>query len=164
GGFADPYLEYPGGNPFPALNEGWRNAPFPAFGLYVNPPRNMEPTQLQQWNVSVQRQLGDWMASASYLGNRSIHLWRGGGGEPRCLRPPRAARPGNANQRPVLFLKNPTQGQFYGTIGQVDDTGRGGYNAVLMSLQRRLKNGFSGLGNWRISKCMSDRPTTKIPG
>ena len=162
GGFADPYLGYPGGNPFPGLNEGWRNAAFPAFGVYVNTPIKMEPTQLQQWNVSVQRQLGDWMASASYLGNRSIHLWRGTELNPAVFGP--GATTGNINQRRVLFLQNPTQGQFYGTIGHVDDTGRGNYNAVLMSLQRRLKNGFSVLGNWTISKCMSDPATTEITG
>ena len=38
GGFADPYLGYPGGNPFPALNDGWATQPFPAFGVYVNTP------------------------------------------------------------------------------------------------------------------------------
>jgi hypothetical protein len=162
GGFADPYLGYPGGNPFPALNEGWRTAAFPAFGVYVNTPIKMEPTQLQQWNVSVQRQMGDWLASVSYLGNRSIHLWRATELNPAVFGP--GATTGNINQRRVLFLKNPTQGQFYGTIGQVDDTGRGSYNAVLMSLQRRLKNGFSVLGNWTISKCMSDPATTEITG
>ena len=54
----------PGGNPFPALNDGWATQPFPAFGVYVNTPLHLEPTSLQQWNVSVQRQFGDWLASA----------------------------------------------------------------------------------------------------
>ena len=76
GGFADPYLGYPGGNPFPALNTGWATQPFPAFGVYVNAPLDLKPTTLQQWNVSVQHQFGDWLASASYLGNHSSHLWR----------------------------------------------------------------------------------------
>ena len=61
GGWADPYLGYPGGNPFPALNTNWATQPFPAFGVYVNTPLDMQPTALQQWNVSVQRQFGDWL-------------------------------------------------------------------------------------------------------
>jgi carboxypeptidase family protein/TonB-dependent receptor-like protein len=162
GGFADPYLGYPGGNPFPALNTSWQTQPFPAFGVYVNTPIHMEPTELQQWNVSVQRQVGDWLATVSYLGNRSLHLWRATELNPAVYGP--GATTGNTNQRRGLYLANPSQGQFYGTIGQVDDTGRGNYNAMLLSLQRRLKNGFSVLGNWTISKCMSDPATTEITG
>ncbi len=141
GGFADPYLGYPGGNPFPALNDGWATQPFPAFGVYVNTPLQLEPTSLQQWNVSVQRQMGDWLAAASYLGNHSSHLWRATELNPAVFGP--GATTGNINQRRVLFLQNPAQGQFYGTIGQLDDTGRANYDAVLLSLQRRLKNNLS---------------------
>ncbi|HMD35745.1 MAG TPA: TonB-dependent receptor, partial [Vicinamibacterales bacterium] len=43
GGFANPYLGYPGGNPFPALNTNWQNQPFPAFGVYVNSPLDLHP-------------------------------------------------------------------------------------------------------------------------
>ena len=67
---------YPGGNPFPALNTNWETQAFPAFGVYVNAPMDIKPTALQQWNVSVQRQFGDWMLSTTYLGNQSTHLWR----------------------------------------------------------------------------------------
>jgi hypothetical protein len=162
GGFTDPYLGYPGGNPFPALNTQWQSVAFPAFGVYVNTPLDLEPTQLQQWNVSVQRALGDWLVSGSYLGNRSLHLWRATELNPAVFGP--GATTGNTNQRRALYLQNAAQGQFYGTIGQVDDTGRGNYNALLLSLQRRLKSGFSVLSNYTISKCMSDPATTEITG
>ena len=162
GGFADPYLGYPGGNPFPALNTGWATQPFPAFGVYVNTPLDLEPTSLQQWNVSVQRQFGDWLAAASYLGNHSSHLWRATELNPAVFGP--GATTGNTNQRRALILQNAQQGQFYGTIGQLDDTGRANYNALLLSLQRRLKNNLSVLSNWTISKCMSDPATTEITG
>ncbi|MGH9143443.1 MAG: carboxypeptidase regulatory-like domain-containing protein, partial [Vicinamibacterales bacterium] len=162
GGFADPYLGYPGGNPFPALNSGWATQPFPAFGVYVNTPLHTEPTSLQQWNVSVQRQVGDWLVAASYLGNHSSHLWRATELNPAVFGP--GATTGNTNARRVLELANPVQGQFYGTIGQLDDTGRANYGAALFSLQRRLKNNLSVLSNWTISKCMSDPATTEITG
>jgi hypothetical protein len=162
GGFADPYLGYPGGNPFPALNTGWATQPFPAFGVYVNTPLHTEPTSLQQWNVSIQRQAGDWLVAASYLGNHSSHLWRATELNPAVFGP--GATTGNTNARRVLELANPVQGQFYGTIGQLDDTGRANYGALLLSLQRRLKNNLSVLSNWTISKCMSDPATTEITG
>src|SRR5207302_1842814 len=162
GGFADPYLGYPGGNPFPALNTGWATQPFPASGVYVNTPLHTEPTSLQQWNVAVQRQFGDWLVSATYLGNHSSHLWRGTELNPAVFGP--GATTTNTPARRVLALANLSQGQFYGTIGQLDDTGRANYNAGLFSLQRRLKNGLSVLSGWTVSKCMSDPASTEITG
>jgi len=162
GGFADPYLGYPGGNPFPALNNNWQNQAFPAFGVYVNSPLDLNPTTLQQWNVSVQRQMGDWLVAASYLGNHSSHLWRATELNPAVFGP--GATTGNTNQRRVLELQNFAQGQFYGTIGQLDDTGRGNYNAMFLQSQRRLKDNLSVLANWTLSKCMSDPATTEITG
>ena len=162
GGFTDPYLGYPGGNPFPALNDNWETAPFPAFGVYVNAPLDLEPTQLQQWNVSVQKGFGEWLASVSYLGNRTLNLWRGTELNPAV--PIAGATTGNINQRRVLFLQDPVDGQAYGTIGHVDDTGRGNYHGLLLSLQKRMADNFSILSNWTISKCMSDPATSEITG
>jgi hypothetical protein len=162
GGWADPYSAYPGGNPFPALNTGWATQPFPAFGVYVNAPMDITPTSLQQWNVSAQRQFGDWMLSTTYLGNKSTHLWRATELNPAVFAP--GATTGNINQRRRLILQDPVQGQFYGTIGQVDDTGRGIYHGLLLSAQRRLKNNLSVLTNYTLSKCMSDPATTEITG
>ena len=162
GGWADPYLGYPGGNPFPALNTDWANAAFPAFGVYVNTPIEMEPTVLQQWNVSVQRQFGELLLAASYLGNHTSHLWRATELNPAVFGT--GATTGNTNQRRVLILQNPTEGQYYGTIGHVDDTGRANYNGLLLSAQRRLRNGLSMLTNYTLSKCMADPATTEITG
>jgi hypothetical protein len=64
----------------------------------------------------------------------------------------------------VLELANLSQGQFYGTIGQLDDGGRGNYNAMFLQVQRRLKNNLSVQSNWTLSKCMSDPATTEITG
>jgi carboxypeptidase family protein/TonB-dependent receptor-like protein len=164
GGFANPYLGFPGGNPFPALNTQWQTQPFPAFGVYVNAPLELNPTTLQQWNLSVQRQVGDWLFGASYLGNHSSHLWRGTELNPAVFGP--GATTGNINQRRELYLENPalTAGQAYGTIGMIDDSGRGNYNAMFLQTQRRLKNDLSVLANWTLSKCMSDPATTEITG
>jgi hypothetical protein len=162
GGWTDPYLGYPGGNPFPALNTDWKTAAFPAFGVYVNTPLHLRPTTLQQWNLSLQKQLDEWLFAASYLGTHSAHAWRATELNPAVFGP--GATTGNTNQRRVLYLANQPQGQFYGTMGQVDDTGRANYRGLLLSAQRRLKSGLSVLSNWTISRCMSDPVTTEITG
>ena len=162
GGFSDPYLNYPGGNPFPALATGWQTQPFPAFGVYVNAPLDTQPTALQQWNVGAQRQVGDWLVSASYLGSRANHLWRATELNPAVYSP--GATTGTTNQRRVLFRQDPVMGQFYGTIGQLDDTGRASYHGMLLSLQRRLKGNLSVLSNYTLSRCKSDPATTELTG
>ena len=114
------------------------------------------------WNVSVQKQIEEWMFGVSYLGNHSSHLWRATELNPAVFGP--GATTGNTNQRRVLILANPIEGAKYGTIGQVDDTGRANYHGVLMSAQRRFGDGFSALSNWTISRCISDPATTEITG
>ena len=99
---------------------------------------------------------------ASYLGNHSDHLWRATELNPAVYGP--GATNTNTNQRRTLYLQNPAQGLYYGTIGQIDDTGRSNYNAMLLSLQRPLRDSLSVLGNYTLSKCMSDPATTEITG
>jgi len=162
GGFTNPYLTYLGGNPFPALATDWKDQAFPTAGVYVNAPLDTEPTSLQQWNVGVQRQVSDWLLTASYLGNHSSHLWRATELNYAIFTPGATTATTNARRR--LVLKNPASGVFYGTIGQLDDTGRANYNGMLLSAQHRMKNGLSALINYTLSKCMSDPATTEITG
>ena len=162
GGFDNPYLGYPGGNPFPALNTEWKTTPFPAFGVYVNTPYNMSPTALQQWNVSAQRMVSDWLLAVSYLGNHGSHVWRSIELNPAVYGP--GATTGNTNTRRRLYLQDPVEGRFYGTIGQLDDTGRSNYHGMLLSVQRRLQSGWSVLANYTLSRCMTDPATTELTG
>jgi Carboxypeptidase regulatory-like domain/TonB dependent receptor len=162
GGFTDPYATYPGGNPFPALATGWMDQPFPTAGVYVNAPLDTRPTTLHQWNLGAQRQIADWLVTASYLGNHSSHLWRATELNYAVFTPGATTATTNARRR--LVLKNPAQGAFYGTIGQLDDTGRATYHGMLLSAQRRLKGGLSALVNYTLSKCKSDPATTEITG
>jgi len=70
GGFSNPWLNYPGGNPFPTNGKAY----FPlVVGTYVNFTLNPKPTYVANWNVTYQRQIGgSWMASVSYLGKQPI--------------------------------------------------------------------------------------------
>jgi hypothetical protein len=162
GGFTNPYLNYPGGNPFPALATGWQTQPFPTAGVYVNSPLDTQPTSLQQWNIGAQRQVAGWLLTGSYLGNHSSHLWRATELNYAVYSPGATTATTNARRR--LVLKNPATGSFYGTLAQLDDTGRSNYHGMLISAQKRLKGGFSALTNYTLSRCLSDPATTEITG
>ena len=73
--------ESPYGNPIPGLisqvgvGNASKTAPFVLNGAYVNyPNENFHPMFVNQWNVSIQRQVGTWLLTANYLGNTTIHL------------------------------------------------------------------------------------------
>src|SRR5262249_1792652 len=57
GGMADP-LQQIGGDPFPFSFPPKKDAPFVAFGTYLTMPLAIRPNYVQQWNFSIQRQVG----------------------------------------------------------------------------------------------------------
>ncbi len=163
GGLTNPWLGYPGGNPFPALNNVNKNMPFPLGGVYVNLPLNTNPPYLQQWNLSVQRQVGaNLLLSGTYLGNETTHMWTGTELNPAIYSPGATVRTENQNR--VLYLQNPAYGKYYSTIGQLDDGGTASYNALLLTAQRRMSNHFTVLGNYTWSHCISSPETTELTG
>ena len=73
GGLDNPWLSYPGGNPFPTVLR--KDVEFPTSVFYINYNINMKSSYVHQWNLSLQRQIGeDWMVAANYIGNSTIHL------------------------------------------------------------------------------------------
>ena len=96
GGFSDPWQGFPGGNPFPTQTPPPASFQFPTGGSYVSMPLHVQPTYVQQWNVAIEKQLGtNWLVSATYLGNKTTHLWLG-----REINPAPYV-PGNCVGRPV---------------------------------------------------------------
>ena len=155
GGFTNPYAGQPGGNPFPG------GSFFPLNGVYVTSPLHLKPTYLQQWNLSVERQVGaNLLLSATYFGNNTIHMPTATELDPAIFGP--GATVANTNSRRLLRQINPTQGQFYSTIAAIDDGGTASYHALLLSAQHRFAKGFSALANWTWSHCISDAETTEL--
>ena len=164
--FSNPWSTYPGGNPFP-LPTG-KNAIFPLFGAYRTDPFDYRPAYINQWNISIQRQVGaDWLLTANYLGNSMIHLVSDAQLNPATflgLGPcaingvnySTCSTTNNTNQRRILYLQNPSQGQYYAGVNAVDDGGTGTYDGLLLSVQRRLSHGVSALANYTWSHCISD--------
>lgn len=162
GGLTNPYQTYAGGNPFPGLSNISANSFFPLAGVYVNSPLHLKPTYLQQWNLSVQRQVGEWLFSGSYLGNGATHLWTANEANPAVYSS--TATLGNTNQRRVLYQQNQANGQYFASIAQLDDGGTSSYNGMLLSVQRRLSGNFSVLANYTLSHCITDPATSELTG
>jgi hypothetical protein len=163
--FDDPYRHL-GGDPHPIITSpDTRYLPFGAFGAIdpdINSPR------VQTWNVTLERQLGaDWGAAVSYLGSYSDHLWGQVALNPAVylgLDPctinrvfyPVCSTNANLNNRRVLFLENPQEGQFIGALDLHTDTGTQSYRGLKLSLQRRAASGLSLNGNYTWSRCFGD--------
>ena len=152
------------------------NIPFPLNGTYVNTNmKDFHPVYMNQWNLSIQRQIGqDWLVSANYLGNNTIHMITTenvnpsvyfSNGTNSCVMPNGVTVSGangqcstTANQqtRRLLNLINPAQGQYYAGIGQIDDGATASYEGLNLSVQKRLSHGVTASGNYTWSHCISD--------
>jgi hypothetical protein len=162
GGFGNPYLTYPGGNPFPQAVPPPANAVFPSGGQYVNLPLNIRPTYFQQWNLNLQQQVGSsWLLTANYLGNKGSHIWLntqidqavyipGVCGTAAC------STVANTNSRRILSRLNPVAGAAFSSLIEIDDGANTSYNALLLSVNHRLDKYFSMLANYTWSHCISD--------
>ena len=156
GGFTNPYEGYPGGSPFPAAYSVSKDIAFPAHGVYVNLPLDTTPTYMMQWNISYQRQfVHDWLASLTYLGNKTTHIWVGEETNPATYIPGNSTT-GNTDSRRLLSLQNPVGAAAYGSNVFSDQGGNGTYNGMLLSLQHRFAHGYTVLANYTWSHCISE--------
>jgi hypothetical protein len=176
GGFANPWLNYPGGNPYPTTQNP--NTTYPTAGYYETVPLHVRNTYVEQWNLTLQRQVGtSWLLKASYLGSDTVHLWTDQELNPSVFVPGNCAagqygltKPGpcstlsNEQARRYLTQLNPSQGKYYGSLEYLDDGGTGSYNALILSVEHRLSNHFSMLANYTWSHCIADPQTTELSG
>src|SRR5262249_27932076 len=103
---------------------------------------------------SYQRQFADnWMASVSYLGNKTTHVWLSQDLNSAVYIPGSTL---STAQRRVLTLANPSQGQFYGTVYIADDGGNSNYNAMLLTVQHRFSHTFTLLANYPLGHCIGE--------
>ncbi|MGP8243831.1 MAG: carboxypeptidase regulatory-like domain-containing protein, partial [Bryobacteraceae bacterium] len=161
GGLSNPYAGIAGGNPFPVPSPPTRNQPFPLSGTYITLPLNMKPTTMQQWNLSYSRQIGEWVVSATYMANSSRHIYAGLALNPSVYIPgtcngAACSTTKNTQQRRVLYLENPAQGQYYGSMVQAFPDGDASYQAVIFTAKRHFSHNYTVMANYTYSHCISD--------
>jgi len=162
GGLTNPFLGYPGGNPFPSPNPPARNQTFPGAGAYFDIPLTLRPTYVQTWDLSYQWQIAaDWLISVSYLGNKTTHQWDQTEENPGVFIPGTCnGKPcsltSNLNQRRILYLQNPVYGAQYSTLSMSDDGANSNYNGLLLSARHRLSANFTALANYTWSHCINE--------
>jgi hypothetical protein len=155
GGFSNPYAGYPGGNPYPTPYPPSKNSVFLQQGTYVNMPLNLHHPYMQQWDLSLERQVGhNWLVSATYVGNKATHMYSSEDANAAIYGP--GATVGNTNQRRLLYLLNPAAGAYYASITQLDDGDNTSYNALRFSVQHRFSHNFTLLSVYTYSHCLQD--------
>lgn len=150
GTLSNPWITYPGGNPFP-INRAY----FPSSAaLYVIMPLNIKPTYISNWNASYQHQFGgSWLATVTYLGNKTTHLWVGQETNPSVYIPGSSL---STQSRRVLSLLNPTEGLPIGSLPTADDGANANYEGMISSIQHRFSHNYTFLANYTWSHCTSE--------
>ncbi|HXP85191.1 MAG TPA: TonB-dependent receptor [Bryobacteraceae bacterium] len=164
-GFANPWVDYPGGSPFP--NTLSKNTTFPTNSGWVVIPPNLPAVYVNQWNLSVQRQIStSWLVTANYLGSEATHILSSVEANPAVYLPGAScgingtnfspcSSVNNTTQRRFLTLLNPAQGKYYGSIVQENATGTMSYNGLFLTAQRRVASGLVVQANYTWSHCIN---------
>ena len=150
----NPWQDCAGGNPFPITVTP--DSTFPIAGAFLTLPLQPKHPYMNQWNLSVQHALGkDFMVSANYVGNNTIHMQSQNQLNPAVFIPGSSTLT-NIDQRRVLHLQNRQEGQYYASISEQDEGGTTNYEALVLSVQNRGTKGLTVQGNYTWSHCIGD--------
>jgi hypothetical protein len=174
--FDDPWAGYALGNPFPAAFSA--DAPFILAGGYTVMPYDIDPTQTQNWNLSIQRELpGDFLVSANYLGSHTIHMLMTAPLNAATFFPGNADANGNCfasgytfrttagavcstnanvdQRRRLSLIDRQNTGQYVSPLAEYQSVGNANYHGLLMNVRKRAARGVTLNWNYTWSHCIS---------
>jgi len=164
GGFADPYRDWPGGNPWP---DGFD----PANVSFVTPAAiqavtlDFQDPRVTQYNLSIQRTVGtDWMFDVSFVGSSGRHLLQGLQANPAHY------IPGNdAGGNPLSTPENvdSRREDSPGTLSSVyvgASVANSSYNALQFTIQKRMSKSLTVLSSYTWSHSIDNSSTTTYGG
>jgi hypothetical protein len=169
--FLNPWVNNPGGNPFPGCGglPCGADTTFVSNGTYIAVQPNSVPTRVYTWNFTIQRQIGqNWLVSASYAGSETAHLWMTHQLNPGTLFPgvPNVATcaansttancTANLPIRRLFTVLRPSYGPEIGYMDLFDSGGTASYHGLILTMQKRLARGVSVQANYTWSHCIGD--------
>ncbi len=141
--FTDPWNDQ---NPFTPSS-------FPQPTTVLTIENGMKPPYSQNWNFTVERELGSYLLDVRYLGNKGTHLPRMIEANPSVYGPGATAE--NADQR-RLYAGCPASGGpcDFASVGLVTDSTNSTYHAGQLALSRRFSRGLGFLASYTFSKTL----------
>ena len=122
---------------------------FSGTGIHAFDPNNIRPAVSQQYNLTVQHQLGNSSTfQISYVGQKTDHLMTIALINQKVLQ-----ANGAIAASPYL---NPTLQGLIGQARLTASTGYSNYNALQANFQKRLSHGLEFQGNYTWAKCMGN--------
>jgi hypothetical protein len=152
GGLDNPYVGSGQTNIFPVTFD--QNAPFSLNGPFVSPSDDMKSTSVHSWNVTIERQIGSWFASAGYVGSRTNNIWESTPLNNALFVTINGAAPSaaNTNARRPLTLADPLNGKYYGPLDLYVTDGKQRYDGMILSV-RRVSSRTTLNANYTLSHC-----------
>ncbi len=106
---------------------------------------------IYNWNLAIERQIAaGWLLRAAYVGSHGSHL------QEYIQYNPAVYIPGSnlSTDKRRIF-------QPYGLIGMFEEDINSSYNALQISLEKRLTHGFTILANYTYAKSLDDQPNAQ---
>jgi Carboxypeptidase regulatory-like domain len=173
---SNPWSNFPGGSPFPLGPANTYRFPQGNAQLTYGYPLVLQPTYIEQYNLSIQKQLGsNWLLSGTYSGNSTRHLWLNNpvnqsqflGIGPCTINgvsytQAQCDSTATTAQRRRLNFVNPQWGPYYGETEVLDTGGTGNYNGLILTAQHRFGSNFTSSTNYTWAHCISDDYTPAV--
>jgi len=122
---------------------------FQSAGIHAFDPNNTRPAVSQQYNLTVQRQLGNSSTfQISYVGQKTDHLMA-----ITLINQKVLEADGTIAPSPYL---NPTLQSLVGQARLTSSVGYSNYNSLQTSFQQRLTRGLEFQANYTFSKCLGN--------
>ena len=153
--FSAPYVGAVKADPFPQPL-GAPTAAFPTPILVTSYTSQFTSTLAYNWNLTVERQISEYVVRVAYVGSRTTHGSRSWELNPAVYAPGATTSTTDARR----LFQYVTDGQpTYGSISMMAKDANASYHSLQASVNKRFSHGFTVLANYTFSKSIDDYST-----